>query len=135
MRNLKLNHIGIVVKNIEDYIIHSLPFEEYTVVNNVIDNYQEARIILISPKFSPYIELIQPLSEKSSTFNFLNKNGDSIHHMCFEVENLEELDKILIEKKIKKITSPVKAPLFNNKKVVFGYTKNRNIIEFLIINS
>lgn len=39
------------------------------------------------------IELIQPLGGKSTWQEFLDKNGEGIHHMAFQVKNIDGIEK------------------------------------------
>jgi methylmalonyl-CoA/ethylmalonyl-CoA epimerase len=39
------------------------------------------------------IELIQPLGGKSTWQEFLNKNGEGIHHIAFQVKNIDGVEK------------------------------------------
>ncbi len=127
-----LHHIGIVVDNIENYLKNSFLSLHGNIVKDIYDKYQNARIVLISMESPVLIELIQPMNEKSFTYNFLKRNGNSLHHLCFKTDNIKEIDSLFEKKKIKRITPFVEAPIFNNKKVTFGYTRNKNIIEILI---
>ncbi len=125
-----MNHIGIVVKNIDQYMKSSI----YPALSkHVFDPIQSSNIGLIETgKQELDIELIEPVGESATTFNFLNKTGGGYHHICYEIGSEEELVQFLRNNKIKKIYGPVKAVLFDNKKVTFGYTRNREIVEFLI---
>ncbi|MCJ7448259.1 MAG: VOC family protein [Bacteroidales bacterium] len=42
------------------------------------------------------IELIQPLGGKSTWQEFLNKNGEGIHHVAFAVKNIDGIEKRLL---------------------------------------
>ena len=47
---------------------------------------QKVKIIFIETgKTCPSIELIQPVSEDSSVYNFLKKTGGGLHHLSYEV--------------------------------------------------
>ena len=128
----RINHIGIVVKNIEQYVNDSI----YPKINKiVIDPIQHSKMGLIKiGNNSTDIELIEPLNSKSTTYNYLKKTGGGYHHICYETNNEKALYFFLKKQNIKIIYGPVEALLFNNNKVVFGYTKNREIVEFLILH-
>ena len=80
----------------------------------------------------PNIELIEPINEQATTFNFLKNKGGGVHHFCYEIGNIDKLKIFLQSNNIKQFYGPVQARLFDDKAVVFGYTKNREIIEFII---
>ena len=128
---LKMNHIGIVARDIDRYMKASF----YPALSkHVFDPIQHSNIGLIEiAGQQPDIELIEPVGESATTFNFLKKTGGGYHHICYEIESEEVLDQFLRNNQIKKIYGPVKAILFDTKQVTFGYTRNREIVEFLIL--
>ncbi len=126
-----LHHIGIVVNEIEKYET-SMIFEEK--VMQVIDPIQQSILALYKNFGSCYIELIQPLNEMSYTMNFLKKNGNGFHHLCFEVANTEIMQEIVEKKKLIYVNGPFPAILFDNRNVYFYFSRNKEIIEFLIEN-
>ena len=129
MDNLIVHHIGIVISDIDEYLKYSLFNNIY---KRVYDPLQHSNLALLSTGSSLFIELVEPIDEKSTTYNFLNQKGGGYHHICFRVKNDNCLNKILINNKIKKIWGPKPAILFGGKNIVFGYTKNKELIEFII---
>ena len=127
--NLILNHIGIVVNDIQKYLSNSIYEQADTMV---YDPVQKADIALIKKKGQPAVELIQPKSEQAATYNFLKKTNGGLHHLCYEVPNLDTAFSILEQQRIKLVFGPVPAVLFSGSPVLFGYNRNREIIEFLI---
>jgi methylmalonyl-CoA/ethylmalonyl-CoA epimerase len=89
-----IDHIAIVVKKIEE----RLPL--YTdVLGFRLKNLEEVPHMLVrvamleSQNGTTHIELVEPVTEDSGVARFLDKKGESIHHLCFVVEDLqEELD-------------------------------------------
>ena len=66
--NFRLNHIGIVVADIDRYLKHSLSGE---VFSDVVDPIQDARIVLLDHGSEhPNTELIQPLSITATTAGY-----------------------------------------------------------------
>jgi len=126
---MKLHHIGIVVKNINEY---EKKFIYEKKIKEVVDPIQNARLCLYASYSETLIELIEPLNEKSFVWNALIKRGNHIHHLCYMHEDLEEV--IIQTKKLGflQIFGPIKATLFSDKMVIFFYTKNKEIVEFLI---
>ena len=65
---------------------------EWDVVETVPD--QNVKVALLSVGDSA-IELIEPLSPESSVSRFVERRGGGLHHITFEVENIEEtLDRL-----------------------------------------
>jgi len=126
---MKLHHIGIVVRSISGYENNFL-YEKK--LDEVVDPIQNAKIALYKSFSETLIELIEPINEDSLLWGVLNKRGNHIHHLCYAHHDIDEI----IEKSKKlgylKILGPVRAILFQNKNVIFFYTKNKEIIEFLV---
>ncbi|OEU77040.1 MAG: methylmalonyl-CoA epimerase [Desulfuromonadales bacterium C00003093] len=84
----KINHIGIAVKNLEN----SIPFYrdqlgmEFEGTEEVAE--QKVRVAFLKVGESR-IELLEPTSPASPIAKFLEKNGEGIHHMAYEVDDIE----------------------------------------------
>lgn len=83
----KINHIGIAVKNIET----AIPFYrdqlgmEFEGTEEVSE--QKVRVAFLKVGESR-IELLEPTSPDSPVAKFLEKNGEGIHHMAYEVDDI-----------------------------------------------
>ena len=78
---MKIHHIGYVVKSIEK-CRKNLIIEE--TVKEIYDETQKANLALIKAQ-NIFIELIEPVSKESFTYNFLQK-GEGYHHLCFQAQ-------------------------------------------------
>jgi methylmalonyl-CoA/ethylmalonyl-CoA epimerase len=84
----KINHIGIAVKSLND----SLPFYRdnlgmaFLGLEEVAE--QKVKVAMLQVGESK-IELLEPTSEDSPVAKFIEKNGPGIHHLAYEVENIE----------------------------------------------
>jgi len=84
----KINHIGIAVKSLED----SIPFYRdqlsmaFAGIEEVAE--QKVRVAMLQVGESK-IELLEPISDESPVAKFIEKNGPGIHHLAYEVEDLE----------------------------------------------
>ena len=91
---LKLHHIGIVVKNIQESLgelTKFLNFESTTVPTLV--GSQKVNVCFLKTN-NIFIELIEPAEENSPISNFIKKGG-GFHHLCFEVDDIHlELEKM-----------------------------------------
>ena len=92
---LKLHHIGIVVQNINESleeISNFLSFESTSLPTLV--GSQKVNICFLKTN-SVYIELIEPTDPDSPITNFV-KEGGGFHHLCFEVDDIQqEIDKMV----------------------------------------
>ena len=91
---MKLHHIGIVVKNIQNSLgelTQFLNFESTTVPSLV--GSQKVNICFLKTN-NVFLELIEPAQENSPISDFV-KTGGGFHHLCFEVDDIHlELEKM-----------------------------------------
>lgn len=84
----KINHIGIAVKSLDE----TLPFYRdilgmaFAGIEEVAE--QKVRVAMLGIGDSK-IELLEPTSDDSPIARFLEKNGPGIHHLAYEVEEIE----------------------------------------------
>lgn len=84
----KINHIGIAVKSLED----ELPFYRdnlgmaFAGIEEVAE--QKVRVAMLQIGESK-IELLEPTSEDSPVAIFIGKHGTGIHHVAYEVADIE----------------------------------------------
>ena len=132
MIDMEIDHIGLLVKNIEKEL--SI-YEKlgYTKIGKIFqDNNQMMRGQFLKPlKGDGYlIELIEDLSDSKSLQKILNSQNGKIYHLAFKVENLEKnIDEIL-----KQLNGRVLSPIKNGeyfKKVCFIFLQNAQIIELV----
>lgn len=83
----KINHLGIAVKSIET----AIPFYRdqlgmaYEGSEEVVD--QQVRVAFLVVGESR-VELLEPTSPASPIARFLEKNGEGLHHVAYEVADL-----------------------------------------------
>ena len=85
----KLHHIGIAVKNMEEGIRFyretlGLSLSKREVLKD------RGIVIAFFPLGDTQLELIAPLDETSPFNKSIDKRGEGLHHLCFEVEKIEE---------------------------------------------
>jgi len=84
----KVDHIGIVVRDIEEALkvyrdALGLPLAHIQEVPE-----QRVRIAFL-PVGDCEIELVEPTTADSGVARFLEKRGEGLHHICFEVNDIE----------------------------------------------
>ena len=120
-----IHHVGYVVKDIDEYAGNLV---KSFIVKRLYDETQEAELALIQTE-NVFIELIQPIKERSFTYNFLQKGG-GYHHLCYKVHSKSKAEEIIRKKRMIKVLDWVYAPLLQAD-VVFAYNKNKEVVEFL----
>ena len=94
MKTKKVSHIGIAVRNLEDAIPFyrdslGMEFEGSEVVAE-----QKVKVAFLAVGESR-IELLEPTAEDSPVAKFIEKNGEGIHHIAYEVDDLQaSLDRL-----------------------------------------
>jgi methylmalonyl-CoA/ethylmalonyl-CoA epimerase len=85
----KINHIAIVVEDIEKALevyqdAIGLPLQA------VHEEPDEAVRVAYMPTPSGEVELIQPTTADSGVAKYLARRGEGLHHVCLEVDSLDE---------------------------------------------
>ena len=129
MGKLKLDHIGIVVNNLQETAaafenIIGLSLEE-------IEDYKETLKIGFVPVGSLDIELVEPTTSEGLNADFLKNNGEGVHHIAFEVEDLDAAIANAVENGAQVILGPTEGA--RGKRIVFldGITLGGTIVELL----
>ena len=104
----KIDHIGIVVPNIEKALEHYKNVFNKIGSKPIISETQNVKISFI--EFSNIkLELIEPIGEKSPISNFLKKNPlGGMHHIGLEVDDLNNTYSDAKNNDLKPLSKPVK---------------------------
>jgi methylmalonyl-CoA epimerase len=86
---MKIDHIGIVVRDIQQALrvyeaALGLQLMEVTEVPD-----QQVRVAFL-PLGESNLELVQPTSDDTGIARYLAKRGEGIHHLCVEVDDIED---------------------------------------------
>lgn len=84
----KINHVAIVVEQIED----ALPFwrdQLGLALDHVEDVPSQASKVAFLPVGEGEVELVQPTDMDSGLGKYLQKRGEGMHHLCIEVEDID----------------------------------------------
>jgi methylmalonyl-CoA/ethylmalonyl-CoA epimerase len=84
----KINHIGIAVKSLEETVsfYRDNLGMELKGIEEVVE--QKVRVAMLQIGESK-IELLEPTAEDSLVAKFIEKNGPGIHHVAYEVNDIE----------------------------------------------
>ncbi|NIS79671.1 MAG: methylmalonyl-CoA epimerase [Anaerolineales bacterium] len=85
---IRIDHVAIVVDDIDQ----ALMFWRDALGLNVIhveDVPDQESVVAFMPTGASEVELVKPTSDNSGIARFLTKHGPGIHHICFEVEDIE----------------------------------------------
>jgi methylmalonyl-CoA/ethylmalonyl-CoA epimerase len=84
---LKIDHIGIAVKNLEEAV---KTFESLGLKVKEIEEVKEQKVkVAMLPVGESRIELLEATAEDSAIAKFIANRGEGIHHIAINVENIE----------------------------------------------
>jgi methylmalonyl-CoA/ethylmalonyl-CoA epimerase len=84
----RINHIAIVVGDIDS----ALTFWRDALglqLDHIEDIPEQESMVAFLPTGESEVELVQPTSEDSGVARYLQKRGPGMHHICFEVEDIQ----------------------------------------------
>ena len=84
----KVNHIAVVVNDLEEamhFWVDALGLE----LSHREHVASEAVDVAFLPVGDSKIELLQPVDDESGVARYLEKRGPGMHHICFEVDDIE----------------------------------------------
>ena len=84
---MKLHHIGIVVPKIKDSIGEITNYVKFETISTTIPVQSQKVNICFLKVGEPFLELIEPVEKDSPVYDFA-KNGGGVHHICFEVSDI-----------------------------------------------
>jgi methylmalonyl-CoA/ethylmalonyl-CoA epimerase len=131
--DLKLHHIGFVVSSIREsgeWFARSLCASWDG--NVIYDPVQKVRVSFFqgrNPR-DPMFELVEPGGPESPVSRFLERGG-GLHHLCYEVENLESHLKLTKPLDFIIIRPPVPAIAFGGRRIAWVVTRKKLLLEFL----
>lgn len=87
----RLNHVGVAIPDIEDAIETYRSLYGVSAISTPFDIPAQGVKVCFVDVPNTQIELIEPLSEESPIWNFIQKNPKGgQHHVCYEVEDIHQ---------------------------------------------
>lgn len=86
----KINHVAIAVPDLEA----SLTFWRDALglaVDHVEDVPSQKSMVAFIPCGDSEVELVKPTAEDTGVAKFIAERGGGMHHLCFQVDNIEEM--------------------------------------------
>ena len=121
---LKIEHIGIAVKHLSS----SIPLFE-KLLNTPCYKTEAVESELVNTAFflkgDSKIELVEGYSPESPIYKFIEKKGEGMHHIAFEVEDIESEMQRLVKEGFTLINEIPKDGA-DNKRVCFLHPKGTN---------
>jgi methylmalonyl-CoA/ethylmalonyl-CoA epimerase len=131
--NAALHHLGFVVSSI------SAAAAEFTFSMSahwdgeiIHDPIQRVRVSFFSPvdPRNPVFELVEPADEVSPVKSFVKKGG-GLHHVCYEIDDLESGLREARAVGLVIVSTPVPAVAFGGRRIAWVVSKRRLLMELL----
>src|SRR5215470_17377359 len=85
---LKIDHLGIAVRSLEECVPFYRGVLGLEVSGRETVHDQGVNVALL-PVGESRIELLEPLSDDSVVGRFIARRGEGLHHICYEVDDLQ----------------------------------------------
>lgn len=120
---MKLHHVGIVVNNIHESLGELKKYLNFETTSAIMPVGSQKVNICLLKIGDPFLELIEPASPDSAISEFA-KSGGGIHHLCFEVKDIESELESLVKKGATILVNPVKG--FDERRIAFADLNTKN---------
>jgi methylmalonyl-CoA/ethylmalonyl-CoA epimerase len=131
--HLKLHHIGFVVLSIQESAESFARSLGATWDGNIVfDPLQKVRVTFFQGRnpTDPLMELVEPGGPESPVSRFV-EHGGGLHHLCYEVKDLDSHLRFCRSVGTTIIRPPVPAVAFGGRRIAWGVTKKKLLMEFL----
>lgn len=119
----KINHVAIAVDDIDEALTFWQDALGLT-LDHIEDVPSQKSVVAFLPAGEGEVELVKPTADDTGVAKFLAKNGPGMHHLCFEVDDIDEMMANLKAKGVRLINE---APLvLEGRKMAFIHPKSAN---------
>jgi methylmalonyl-CoA/ethylmalonyl-CoA epimerase len=127
---MEIHHYGLATKDLKRSaeVFRSLG---YQVSEPIFDPIQRVEVSLVSRENEYAIELVCDSGTGGPTSGFLSKVGSGLYHICYEVDDMDEMIGILRAKRFLLKQKPVKATAFEGRRIAWLYNRDIGLIELL----
>ena len=128
---MKIDHIGIVVKSLEESINHwkkVFGYIQYTEI--FINTRQKVKGVFLNKEESLPVKLLEPVGPDSPVYRFARKGG-GLHHLCFKCDNLKTEINNMQAMGLKILIPPQPGEAFDGENIAFVYAKHGLNIELI----
>ena len=128
-----LHHVGFVVRSIEeiaDEFSRSLAGAWDGQI--ILDPLQGTRVSFFRGPIAndALVELVEPIEQGSPVSKFLERGG-GLHHLCYEVADLEAQLQYSRSTGSLVVRKPLPAAAFGGRRIAWVYTKAKLLLEYL----
>jgi len=84
---MKFDHVGVAVKSIDSMLSIYTKVGEFEIKRTEVAG-QKAKVALLKAGETS-VEFLEPTSEDSTISKFIRERGEGLHHIAFEVDDIE----------------------------------------------
>lgn len=118
----KIDHIGIAVKSIDDALPFYVDLLNMTLEKVEVVASEKVKVAFLTIGESR-IELLEPTSNDSPIYSFIDKRGEGIHHIALHVTKIDDRLKKLKSKGVQLINERAKIGA-DNARIAFIHPKS-----------
>jgi methylmalonyl-CoA/ethylmalonyl-CoA epimerase len=130
----RLHHVGFIVASIERSMPGFLRSMGGTWDERIFhDPVQKVKVAFLTPGLGSeaQIELVEPASEDSPVRRFLETSKGGMHHLCYEVGDVDESVRDMRARGARLVRPPKPAVAFGNRRIAWVLTAENLLIELL----
>jgi methylmalonyl-CoA/ethylmalonyl-CoA epimerase len=130
---LTLHHVGFVVPDITAAMAGFANSLAAAWDGRIYDDPQQKVKVafLVTHPAQAQIELVEPAADESPVLRFLREKGGGLHHVCYEVEDLETNMAAMRSRGSVIAKRPKPAVAFNGRRIAWMLTPEKLLIELL----
>jgi methylmalonyl-CoA/ethylmalonyl-CoA epimerase len=132
--NASLHHLGFVVSSIstaaDDFALSLSAQWDGEIIHDPIQRVRVAFFYPTEPA-NPVYELVEPASDDSPVSTFLKDKRGGLHHVCYEIDNLESVLEDACRAGWTIVSNPVSAVAFQGRRIAWICSKRRLLAELL----
>jgi methylmalonyl-CoA/ethylmalonyl-CoA epimerase len=130
---LSFHHVGFVVASISATVegfVRSLGAQWDGCIYE--DPHQKVKVtFLVVRPGDPQIELVEPAAEDAPVLRFLEEKGGGLHHVCYEVDDLEGAMAEMKSRGAMIARRPKPAVAFQGRRIAWMLTAEKLLVELL----
>lgn len=128
----RLHHVGVIVPDMAALPRMAAALGLRPVGDVTTDTTQRVRVAFLAgaTEGQGLLELVEPLGPDSPAAAQAQKGG-GIHHVCYEVHDLDGWVEQAKRDGMLLVAAPVPAPAFNGRRIAWMYSRDRLLVEYL----
>lgn len=128
---MKIDHIGIVVRSLDNAIDHWSKVFGYKQKTDIVENIrQKVWVVFMYKDNSLPVKLISPVDNTSPIYRFARKGG-GMHHLCFDCDELDQELTRLQEMRLRILTYPEPGEAFQGEDIAFLHSRHLGNMELI----